>query len=182
MATTRKSAGFAHILLLIVLVVVIAIVTLTAVKVIQNKKAVQTERELYVKLDKEARAYIQAINAKYPGKVTHTQSCRYTSAEWSPGWLGCSVGGSIEYPEGSPDVYEQTLSYANTQLNYLPWGSSEDNTDALRKEGDSIIANRVYMQNKAISCSVSYYRTANLLIDIDCSGSALTEYYPVDNK
>jgi hypothetical protein len=177
MVAIRKSAGFAHILLLILLLVIVAAVTLTAVKVIQNKKAVQNERELYAKLDSEAQAYIQAINAKYPGKVTHKASCNYSSAKLGRGALGCSVETSIDY--ASVDDPDKILSFADAAQKQLPWGVGIDNTSNIVGSPKKTI---LYLHGKKQSCAISYYTTqglGELLIDANCDGPALAEYYPV---
>lgn len=177
MVAIRKSAGFAHILLLILLLVIVAAVTLTAVKVIQNKKAVQNERELYAKLDSEAQAYIQAINAKYPGKVTHKASCNYSSAKLGRGALGCSVEASIDY--ASVDDPDKILSFADAAQKQLPWGVGIDNT------GNDLVGvkkNMLYRDGMRQPCTITYYTTqgqGELLIDASCGGPALAEYYTV---
>lgn len=177
MVAIRKSAGFAHILLLIVLLAIVAAVTLTVVKVIQNKKTIQTEREQYAKLDNEARAYIRAINAKYPGKVTHKSSCNYSSAKLGKGALGCIVETSIDY--SSIDDPYKILLFADAAQKRLAWGVGVDNT------GDDLVGvkkNMLYRGSTRQPCTVTYYSTQGrdeLLIDASCGGPALAEYYPV---
>jgi len=186
MVKNRHSAGFAHIFLLAGLLVVVVLVAAVAFRVVrdtrQHNAAVQKERALYAKLDGEAQSYIQAINQKYPGKVTHTRSCNYASAEGYRGSLSCSVTSSIYYPSESTSSYDRVTKYADSQQKLLTWGNGQydHETDALGKD---TIQNVMYQQGQNVGCAITYYGDETYLeVSVDCGGNALAEYYPVVNK
>jgi hypothetical protein len=173
MVKKNLAAGFAHILLICGLLVLLAGVLWLAKEAVRHQKAVSDERALYAKLDKEAQAYIQTINAKYPGEVKHTKSCSYTSEEFGEGSLSCDVESTIEYQPSNNETV--VISAADKAQKLLPWGAGADITSNTIGSAEKTM---LYLGNKKQSCTVSYY-ISNLLIDVTCSGGALSEYYPV---
>jgi hypothetical protein len=177
MVNNRNSAGFTHPLLLaglftlILLVIAATFVTLRDHQ--QHARAVHTERARYATLDSQAQAYIQAINEKYPGEVTHIRSCSYTSTEGGRGSLSCDVETTIEYKASANN--EQIITYADALKEKLPWATGKDISDSERKD-------TLYFQGSKQTCEIRYYQTQDLFIASVCSGGALAEYYPVINK
>jgi len=141
----------------------------------KHNKAIQDERALYAKLDSQAQNYIQAINSKYPGKVTHKDSCSYTSTEGGRGALGCEVDSQIEF--GVTTDKQLIINYADDLQENLQWGKGENITSNTTGSADKTM---LYLGDKKQSCTISFYSdTKGFLVDASCSGGALAEYYPV---
>ncbi len=118
MATKQKnSSGFAHIALLGVIVIIAGLVAYSGYYLYKTS----AERQQYAKADKTAQAYINAIESKYPGKVTTDNGCSRTSAKYGEGSLGCSVRTTLEVVL-APDTNEGDLiTFADKQKESVQW-------------------------------------------------------------
>jgi hypothetical protein len=171
MAENKRSAGFLQIFLLVVLIVAAGVTIWVIMYNRQHSREVQAERARYAELDSQAQHYIETINAKYPGKVTHETSCNYTSVKLGKGALSCRIESTISYDNSSDS--DSIINLADTLQSTLKWGKGEDISNAERRS-------TLYFDGRPQSCEIRYYENQDEpMIAAVCSGSALTEYYPV---
>lgn len=185
MVIIKNEKGFAHLLPILLVILAIAI-TVGVAKVVINKnqqnQAIKTEKTLYDNLDKQSASYIDKIAQKYSGKKEHSTSCSYSSTEGGRGALGCLVSSSVSY-EASSVRSSEVISWADSELESLPWGNPHDDTASTKKYSKTVIKNVIYRQSQNVSCGVTYYETeVDLLINASCGGNALAEYYPVKDN
>lgn len=178
MAENKRSAGFLQIFVLVLLIVATGITMWIVMSNRQHSREVRTERARYAELDSQARHYIETINAKYPGKITHNTSCNYTSVKLGKGALSCKVESVLSYEtSSSPD---DILQYVKAKAMSLPWGEQDDATEENSKYSPDLKYLMNYGTPGKLSCSISSYQDANsYTIYALCSGPALAEYYPV---
>ena len=179
MVKNKHSAGFLQVFLLVALIVAAGVTIWIVMYNRQHAHEVQVERAHYAELDSQAQHYIETINAKYPGKVSHKATCGYTSAKYSKGSLGCDVSSSIEYESVGDLQATSLIDYVKKSTKSLPWGNYTSSKSYTGRDSDPRDTNLIF-NNTTPTCSISYYFSANsILIDASCGGGALAEYYPV---
>ena len=188
----KNSRGFAHPILLVILSIVVLGTGCFTYTHIKHSQAVNKEKQLYATLDKQSTDYINAIAAKYPGKIRHERYCEYGSAKYGKGSLGCRVDVNIGY-EDIQDT-QNIIDYAETLKSNIHWRFAYDNTLSNQKYGSpETIKHQVYKEDN-LFCSIEYRNhvidkratlesyvpdKTKLFVSAGCSGNALAEHYPV---
>ena len=176
----KNSRGFAHPILLVILSIVVLGTGYFTYTHIKHSQAVNKEKQLYATLDKQSTDYINAIAAKYPGKISHERYCEYGSAKYGEGSLGCSVRASIDIATNSQQVAQEVETYTSMVSQREPWLFKKSRFEKSIKDIEQ--AKYLYPQDDSNSCYASIYSGLgwkDTLITFSCSNNALAEHYPV---
>lgn len=187
-----KQGGFAHIVIVLVLTIGLAAIGVFTIYQIKHAQKVSKERALYAAADKEAQDYINAIAAKYPGKVEHNTSCSYSSAKYSKGSLGCSVYVTLDIVLDEAKKEEQIVKLSEATGSNLSWAKTYSTSGESTLSVNEIKTDLYKLSDKKCLQTLSYkdvgfgasseqlvLENGNKILEVraGCSGSALAEYY-----
>lgn len=176
-----RRTWFTHPALLVVLSIIVLVAGYFTYTHIRHTQAVSKEKQMYATLDKQSTDYINAIAAKYPGKVTHERYCEYGSAKYSEGSLGCNVKSEIQIPTASEEEAKAIVGYLIDTAERTASASYTTST----QPKDTYTSSSTYISYKNTGmnhCGVSIYTSLewdNILTSTSCGGNALAEHYPV---
>jgi hypothetical protein len=149
------------------------------------------ERNVYRSAEKQITAFVDEAAKLAPSTKEVRKYCSYSSAKFSKGYLGCSIDGQVSYNTASDDEKNELMKRIDTMQDKIGWKFIEDNTWNTVSEPTKEIKNNVYKLD-TLTCGIAYRNMAKdraqivnqsdagvLILDIHCSGTAQSEYYPV---
>ena len=173
----KNFRGFAHPILLVILSIVVLGTGYFTYTRIKHSQAVNKEKQLYATLDKQSTDYINAIAAKYPGKISHERYCEYISVKLGKSAPVCRVDSTLDLlEEHSPQAIlnDLALTYKTSTWDYE--NTFINNQNKLSKEFYGSIN---FIRKDTKNCRADIYRGIELKVVIGCYGNALAEHYPV---
>lgn len=177
----KQNQGFS---LTHILIVVLAIAGVVLIGFgIKHASAVAAERQRYKEADAQITSFVNDAAKLAPSIKEIKRYCSRTSEEYSKGSLGCVIRGEVTYT--SLTVGENTTIQQLARVEHkLPWKIIETApsvTASIKDAYYNISTLRCSIRHtvEKISEDINSDKNTKLQLVIDCSGSALSEYYPV---
>lgn len=152
---------------------------------LRHQLQVYVEHNTYKQAEKQIDSFVNEAAKLAPSKTETRRYCDYSSAKFSKGYLSCTVWGKVTYSTRA-DEQRTIIKSIEQNKQALPWKFMYDNTKKLLNT-DRQLGVFVYSY-RSLTCGVSYgyesidgtssnYDKNIFVVEYDCSGPALKEYY-----
>ncbi len=152
---------------------------------IKHQRAISQEKKAYSAAEADITAFVDEAAKLATSTKEITKQCRYASAKYSKGSLGCNISGKVKYELQTSIDTTTVEALLDTKPKALGWKFRFDNTESMQELYPDIVSNKVY-SFKNLECGIIRKSTDNpstgqaaITVNIDCSGLAMREYYPV---
>ena len=188
MHNTNNQYGFAVTHTLLVSGVIIGVVLIAAF--ISQQTSTSKQKKIYDEAEQQITAFVNEAAKLAPSAKEIKKYCSYSSAKFSRGTLGCSVRGGVTYNTLSSEISLNLMKKLDNLQEKIVWQYDKDNTWNGAGQETREIKNSIY-KFKNLTCGVVYSEAktdrskpgapeeTQLILDIDCSGLAMQEYYHV---
>lgn len=184
----NQGFSFTHVLLVVVVIAAIILISFG----IKHGSEVAAEKQSYKEADAQITSFVNDAAKLAPSTKEIKRYCSRTSEEYSEGNLSCTIDGTVEYAGLDTGAQKQVMSALDARQQKLSWKFAYDNTQSNQRYSYSnYVQSKVYRSDDLL-CGIHYeYKEDNnqkpilvgdktvLSVGIDCSGRALSEYYPV---